>query len=385
MKSLTRTLAILMLLIGGVVGISAQDDTEYCGDLSEADCALLSNSEPELPASTGFEGSVAVEVTGTEEFTFGVEMVGAYATDPTSRTDALSTLEETTLLELNAGDWLDYLDGIIGGADAELFIDIIPPEGSVPPMFATIPVELWLVDGVGYVDLSPLEMFAPEFDGIYGMSVVEASRYALGEVTVGDVIDGLESLGDSTGGDFDMDFSDGSASFNNQVQLTPEEGEAFLDEFVTITRLEDDEIDSEPVAVFEFDIDIIGLIESDVFAEGFEQNAPPGADMTAEEFASALTAAFVEEPSFTLKTYVGLESNYSYGFDYVFDIVVDPAEFAAAIGEEMESETVGVRVTTSFIRGDINEIDGISLPDGAVEVTVEELIEALAGPETEGI
>lgn len=388
-RALLIMFVLLMLLPGSL--LLAQGDTEttaFCGELSEADCALFNTASDELPMSTAFESALSFRVAGGgEDVAFGVTATGGYVIDMSQQTDAVAGIADTTLLDFAVSDALTLIEGGINTFDGELLITITPSAGAVPPMFEEIPLNLWLVDGTGYVDLSPAAIMDPMFDGVFGMNLMEAIRYGLSQVTVGDIADGMSGMG--MDGDFADAFSDEDSPFNqalqNQVQLTEAEGRAFLDEITTLSRLEDTEIDGAAVAVLEISVDTVALFESDVFKRGFELNtADQDLPFTADAFSAAMTGAFAEAPVTDILVYIGAENRIFYGFEVVTDYQVDVDALAAAFGEETGEEPIGVvtaATTFSFLRSQVNILERIDLPEGATVITIEELITMMSGAE----
>jgi hypothetical protein len=399
MRKALTLLTVLVLLLTASLSL-AQDDLEYCGSLSEEDCALLNSAAPSLPDSTAFEATFVMDVTAPEEeaFAFTMSAAGGYVMDPAELEDALEAVADLSILEFNLDNALDIADATINSFDGELLITINPPADAAPPMFQSIPLNLWLVDGVGYVDLSPVAMFDPSFDGVFGMDIIDTVRFGLSEVTIGDLLE--------AGEDMTFDFEDfgelNAEDFNfgqQQVQLTDEEGIAFLEETMTLERLEDTEIGGSPVAVFEFAFDVPALFSSQPFMEGFEMNAPEEAGMTAEEFSEVMVEAVGEDSTFVINYYVGLEDNFTYGIDLSMNLDLDIAVLEAAfdegmmddmdaseedtdgetMDEEMMSPVLDFNFAFTFTRSNINGLESIELPENAVVVTIEELLEQMMG------
>ncbi|MEO0565458.1 MAG: hypothetical protein AAF125_25345, partial [Chloroflexota bacterium] len=136
---------------------------------------------------------------------------------------------------------------------------------------------------------------------------------------------------------------------------------------------------------FQVSIDIPAMIESDVFKQGFDLNTA-GQDIpfTADEFSAAMSSAFAEAPVTDILVYVGTENNLSYGFEVITDFQIDVDALAEAFGEDVGEEPIGIvsaATNFSFLRSDVNTLESIELPEGAVVVTVEELIAMMSGAE----
>ncbi|MEM6529424.1 MAG: hypothetical protein AAF653_14100, partial [Chloroflexota bacterium] len=322
-----------------------------------------------------------VDVNG--EFVYNLDEYNAF----------IASIEDLTLLDISIDLLLEWLQVGVAAFDGELAIEVTPPA-----VFAfmlpvdTVDVNLWLVDGVGYVDLTPIGLLAEDetIAGIYGVDALQAVRDGLGMVTLGDVFAELE--GDDMDGDFDFDDfdfgGDGFEQFQNQMEAQEAfEDEDVLNEFITFTRLDDSEVDGVAVAVFQTEVDFDALFASEAIVATLEANIPEedldGIEL--EMLISALQEGLAGSTLMSTDSY-GIEDGILYASTLDMTIVVDPAPFEALDGgmemddmateEAMEeSDVVEVEVSIDLSRFSVNAVEEVTVPDDAVILTTEDLMQ----------
>lgn len=384
-----RKLLIFTLILAAVLTISgaalAQDDYEFCGSLSEADCALFNSmGEAALPGSTAFTALLDQEVTvpGEEPLAFQVALSGAYVLDREGLDANYEAFANIGVLDFNLRDFFETFDTSLEAFDAELLIDLTIGD----PMADNIDVQLWLVDGVGYVDLTPLEAMDPSLTGVVGMDIVDSLLFGLEQVSIGDLMALAEASDDMMmmgGGDevseaFAQGFSSG---FQNQPDVSDEEGIAFVEAILDVSRAEDAVIDGTDVAVFTLDIDLAELFASEVFLEGTRLNLPDDAGISAEEFQQVMIDGVAQDSTISVNYSIEPESGTLYGLEVMTDLSIDAAVFAEAFGEEMGEEDgmITVSQTMTFERSNVNGVEAITLPEGASTVNIQELMMMMGG------
>ncbi|MEL6268431.1 MAG: hypothetical protein AAFR22_01345 [Chloroflexota bacterium] len=395
-KSILLILSLVLLLSFSSVASAQSGDFEFCGDLSAEDCDLYySFFEEHTPiASGGFDMVIdgAVTADGTT-FDATINVDGAFVYNLDEYNDYLTTIEDLTLLDISVDLLLAWLEAGVDAFDGELFIEVTPPA-----MFAfmlpveTVDLDLWLVDGVGYVDLTPLGLLAedPTIAGIYGVDALQAMRDAMGMVTLGQIFDEMDG-DDMDGGDFDFDdfnFEDneGFQQFQNQL----ESQEAFQDadvlgEFITFTRMEDSEVDGVAVAVFQTEVDFAALFASEAVLEAIEANIPEEdmEDVDIETLIPALQESIAGSTFVVTESY-GLGDGILYASALEANIIVDPAPFMAmeagmsdmgTADAMIEEEPIQVEVSIDLIRFDINALEEVTVPADATILTTEDLMQ----------
>jgi len=373
---LIAALLIFVLSLGS--SAMAQDMMQYCGDLSDADCEILMTASQQVPESTNFTMTLdfAVEAEG-ESIAFDMAASGGYVADMM----ALESLMFDPEMAQDPNAFFDFMESLtveslsemvttlVNGADAELSITVNVPAdisgGAVPE---SLTVDLWLVDGVGYIDLGAFSFADPSLMGIYGMDLNEIAGFAFSQITDEDLAFGMDAMfeGNPMMDDSSMD-----------MFMDPE----FLSEFMSFERLDDSEVNGDAVAVFQADLDYGALFSSEamgeMMAEAMMEDMPEGVDE--EMMMEALAEAFGDSVV-TITYYVGLDNGHLYGFafDAAFDI--DAAAMAAAAGEEgVEMDPILVEMSMEFMRSNINAVESIATPDGATVIPLQDLMEGMGG------
>jgi len=197
-RKLLLPLMVVALLLVGVGSVFAQDmgmgDMEPCLGLSEEDCELYYEYQHAgLPESTAFDATIAgvIDAEG-ESMEFSVGLNGAYVLDAAAATAAADAFAEVGVLDVSPRDFIELADGTVSAFDAELSLDINGIPG-VTDMTGGEPfptIDLWLVDGVAYADLTIVGtlMGDPSFAGVYGLDVFDIVTVLLEDVTLGDLI-----------------------------------------------------------------------------------------------------------------------------------------------------------------------------------------------------
>jgi hypothetical protein len=247
-------LLVAFALVGGVA--SAQNFPVFCGDLSDEDCALLTEATETMQEVESaifhldFDFSLGgIPDSMMESINFQMSGDGAVAVDR----EALSTLGTFFTSPEDITENMEALPAMIEEAiraisgDITLVIEIPPElsELSPTPMPEQVSLSARLVDGFAYVNLDKLA----ELD----TSGTMPSGW-LGFDLAGLYGDLLELMVDSTGGLFSSTSGLGPMS----MFTDPE----YLSNFMTVERLDDSEVDGQAAAVFETTLDY-GALFSD--------------------------------------------------------------------------------------------------------------------------
>jgi hypothetical protein len=181
----TIMFTLFILLISAMM-VTAQDSTSpfvFCGDLPEADCAILEKSveaSDNLTAAS-FDFDVQLSISGTQvggDQTVGITGSGAFSGRPAGMmanppTDPMAMM----------GVFSDLLQNFKGDVSLEVTLPAMltkmlerSADGAVPD---TISLEVRLVDGIGYLNGETLAPFAaalgselpPEFEGWIGVDL----------------------------------------------------------------------------------------------------------------------------------------------------------------------------------------------------------------------
>ncbi len=382
-------LAMIALLLASAGSVFAQDfDQEPCLGLDEADCELYYGfQETGLPESTAFDLTVdgRFDAEG-DTFEFGVSASGAYVLDAAAATAAADAFGEVSVLDVSPRDFIELADGTVSAFDAELSLDIngIPGVSDMTGGEPFPTIDLWLVDGVAYADLTILGnlMGDPSLAGVYGLDVFDITTTLLEDVTLADLLPEDMGMGgmDDMGGmgmmgpqeAFTQGFTQG---FNAGMALSDED----IASFATLTRLDDEEADGMTLAVFQTEVDVsavfdVPAIRQQIIASIEAQDTSLPGDVSTEEFVDALARALEGSTTTVIERY-DMESGYLVSSEITSTTTVDPAPFAELEPEGFtgEEQPINVTLTINFVRSNINGVEAIELPEGAQVVPPEAL------------
>jgi|GEM_PF-5998112 len=397
MKNLIRSvvLALALTLLLGIATTGYAQEDDYCFGLGEEDCALYYElaESAEFPLSSAFELNVSTNIEvdfpdEQDELAFGIFVNGAYTIDADAVETAVDEFNNTPILDVSARTFLNLARNTVGSFDAELSLDYdFPPEAGVPPIG---PFNVWLVDGVGYIDFTPFQAFDPSLEGVYGVDLFDFIEVPLSQVVLGDFFAEFEGM--SGGGDFDFDPSEIFDENGNIVIETGFDEETLasfessfdasdmsmedLGAFVSVERLDDETVDGVDVVVYVTSIDLeaamqVEAIAAQAYASAVESGLPED-EVSEEEFSAALAEALVGS-TITVTEKIDPETGIGMAVVVEANINLDIAPIAALSGDQEEG-SMTISVLTEFIRSDVNAVDEIVLPEGATEIPVEALL-----------
>ncbi|MEL7434591.1 MAG: hypothetical protein AAFN11_11645, partial [Chloroflexota bacterium] len=337
------------------------------------------------PQSTAFDASFGADIAGTGEFeidpiSFTLTANGAYIVDEDAYEEAIDEFAEVELLDISPRVILDLLRGQFEAIDAELEIDYeFPAELGVPPLG---PFNLYITDGVGYVDFTPFSVFDPSLEGTYGVDMFDLIEVPLQGVEAEVLLEALEEIANSLedfdpsdmdGGENPFDaFAEGFNSGLDSATLTEED----LEDAVTLERLDDAEINGFDVVVFQMSFDFAELFAIEAAAQqAYDQaiqSGLPEDEVSFEDFQDALIEAF-DGSEMTIVTAYDSEDGYMVETSVAGDFIIQAAPIASLTGDQVEGELSFI-FESVFTRDDINDVDEIDLPSDAEEIPVEQLL-----------
>lgn len=357
-----KRIVVLLLLIAVVAAVplwagqsaQAQDgSTVYCGQLSAGDCAILTGSQEAMASVTsvavdadasftisGFEITdgmdsltVVMSVNGAAEADLSAlnEMQAGMPTDMEGMTELMQDPNALLAMTLNS---MAALEGLVDDSNAYL-----TAEFSTAPVIEggpeLISVEVRMTDGVLYVKQQPLadqlELDTPvdaEWAALdLGTALEEAFAEAMSELDLSELADmdmdmssaDMESIEALLDSDFFTIFSD------------PE----FLNEFITVTRLDDAELNGQTMAVFETTLDVRDLLLSPAFSEaifGLLEDAQALDPEASEELGVApaevqliltLVGSMFTNAEVTSVQWVGVDDLYTYHTEASMNFEID--------------------------------------------------------------
>jgi hypothetical protein len=350
---LKRLFALLLVLMLVVPAVGAQESTVHCGDLSEADCQLLTNSQGVMSEiyAAGFDFELNFDMdAGPESISLGMAGDGAFAGDMA----AMESLEDFDTEDFE--EILAMLTGFLKSFKGQLNFEIdLPTELMMEVGLPELKFELLLAEGVIYADAGPL-MGSPEpmWMGIDLVLFIDAI---------------MAEAGDMGAMDMDMDMMD-MEDFD--VSMFEEMGSQFM----TITRVDDEQVDGVTVAVFQSTFDLGGMMASELFQGLFlEIMAAQGADMSelgmdAEELLGYMSTMF-EDSTFIMEQWIGVDDYYPYYSAMYMDMTMDMEAIAMSMGMPADDDMPSA--ITMIIEGELslynfNEPVEIIVPEGAMVI-----------------
>lgn len=386
MKKLLILLAVLLLAVSSAA--LAQEGTEepglpatFCGSLSDADCGLLtaahhagmglSSATVDLQANLDISN---IPDAPFDSLAFQLNGDGAYSIDA----EMLSTLQSMqgapeAMLE-NMEAMPQMLEQAVNSFQGRLNLSLTLPEavtsaGGDQEIPETLSVELRLVNGVVYVDLSALAESMPDAGIPPGWLGLELSRLIRSMMEMS-----LQQM-DAQGGfegmlppGFDMEtFSQFGA---------PD----MLADFVTVERLDDADVDGAAVAAFRTTIDYGGLFSSEAFMNLMEQQMDASGETLTEadrEEAMQMVQQMFQGMSFETTEYVDLDDNYVRRSETHFGW--DLSSMMSVVGEDTGEGAPVINFDFTITYDDFNNAPAVEAPDDAQVLTAEQVMAMVFG------
>lgn len=343
-----RKVFVCMLMVLALVafGGSAMAQDPICGSLTGADCEILTQ------AAAAQGGLNSATFTFTLDIAVGEQAIpltgdGSFSVDPAVKAQ-LEAIDPNTL-SADPTAALNVLGTALQGFDASLNVSAMG-----------LPLNLILVDGVGYLNF---ESLAPMLGG--AQAGIPAGWAGL------DLNGAVEMMGPMLSG---MDMSEA------QAQVDPAQQEALMAAVTrntTTVRGEDAEGQANFITTFNFG----GLLQDESFLGLVMSQAAPGQELTEEQLAqmNQMLTAMGEGINISFTQSIDLATYYTTGFTFDFDL--DGATLAAAaasVGEETGPvEDISVVLDINF--ADFNAAPALSAPAGAQVSTIQELMGAMGG------
>jgi hypothetical protein len=319
-------LLLLALALSVLVPASfAQDAPEtFCGDLSAEDCDLLTQaSEAEVNSGTAnFNLQIDLQnIPDVPNLTISLAGDAAYNVDAA----ALESLSMDEATEMTAEESLVALTTALSAFDGELNLTLTLPEelaaeAGIPS--SSIPLELALVDGIGYINFDTLDpltggMLAQQgLEGWGGINFIDLITQLVAENP--EMLDQLD-MASAGAGMTDMDMS----------QL---EG---LEQYVSVSRSAD--VDGQ--AVFVTDIDFGGFVSDpafqDLIAESMESSGQAMSDAELQQ-ALGILQVLGQQSSLSVTQSIDPATGFTTGGE--FNLNMDLTSLLAASGETVDGE-----------------------------------------------
>ncbi len=354
------TLIVLLLLFSVSGAASAQQALPvFCGTLSAADCAILTQSQTAMASldSSSFELQVDVSVTDipdmSQPLTFSMTGSGAYA--------GLGTLS-STLLE-NTDDPGALLSGLLSELqfDGTITLNLSPEIARMANIPASITVQERLVDGIGYLNLDTLRSLMgnnAQLRGWYGLDLAGLLSAAMTEMP--EMFNG--SLGDMS-----------AMQDYQQGLMNPD----FYNRFMSIERTDDGSGDT---ATFAMDVNMSAMMTSPEFSDLMQmQMQMQGQTLSEEEMgqAMALVSQMFKGISITIDEEIGLSDGYirRVSGNFSFDTTgMMRAIDSMSKGKSTASAAPKITVDFSYSYSDFNDAPAITAPEDATIIPYQSLL-----------
>ncbi len=372
--------ALLLVLLVALAGAAQADyhDVVFCGDLTDSDCALLEQASENTAAQTAGSYSLAMDLdlqdleTGlsgaTADYSFSLDVDSLWSGDPSGfETMGLEAMSMMTDPEAMMVLLAELLSEFSGSATMTLVAPQgLPgvPEDEFPAALLTgLTMEVRLVDGHAFLDLSSLATIMAADDGVpsgwFGFHIMDL----------------LDTMLESGMMDMDMTGTGGKPADSDQADdgdmaqdlaameemLAGWSDPEFLGTFMVVERLEDQVLEGKGVAVFHTSFDLSALFGSAEIhemlssrGEAAEEGEMAMMDMMLGMFADAIVVESTQ--------YIGLENRLTLREDT--SMSWDMAAMMNLTGESSDAATF-IAVDARVDYGYPDEAPVITVPENA--------------------
>lgn len=363
----------------------------FCGELAEADCQLLADSQDWMRYVSSMNMSLTLNSSlagipdiADEELIFDMNMAMTMQLDPAlneaMRDIATRSPEELLLSSEEFGALVvDFYETLGMSMDFEmalpwLLIEAIEAdEGVLLP--ETIAMSVRMVDGYAYIDMDKFAEMMPdlraemEAEGVTGWIGIDVASQIRQEVNQPGAASDMSAV----------DSMQASMVFN---QLMADETiRALLEPYVTVERLADEMRDGEPVAVFSTSLNLTRMVANPDFTRLLREAADmliatSGEPVDEQELGMGilgiqmLTNMLARSFEFEVLQVVGVDTPYLYDQDIFLQLDLSGLlALAAMSGEELPEELRGAMPVFTFDMNasysDFDAAPAVEKPEGA--------------------
>lgn len=345
MRKMMVGLTLLAILL--VSGLSfAQEPAVLCGGLSEADCAILTQSSTAMAGVSSATFTLDFGLDAGDQGNLALAANGSFEADM-----AAMGLDATALAGLNSADptaALAALKPIIQGFKGVLNLTISgSPELGLP---GEVALDMIMVNGVGYLNFKKLAVLAgPQGDQMLtGFGITEWAGL--------DLVGAVDMLGGMAAGQ----------PVDPATQPDTTALMASVSNYVTIVR--DADVDGE--AVFTTTVDLAGLIADPAFADVI---AAQGGQMTEENAAQANEV--LKGIVVTATSSIDLTTFFQTSTSFAFSISPEALAATATDGGSVPS---ALNITGTVAFDNFNAAPAVVAPEGPV-ATIMDLMNMFGG------
>ena len=361
-------LLVVLMVFGGAT--LAQDVTTFCGDLAEADCTLLTESQAAMTAldssNANFEMNFQMDGVPDMEapISFSINGNVAYTGGDAVREMSAGMTPEDMSME-DMGALMDVAADALAEIDLDLNLQLSLPPELMAEMGDDFPsdlaLEVKLVDGTGYINLDTLKAFLGEMEisGWYGLDVSGLLRM-LGPQ--------MAAMMDSMGG-----MGGGMTMGMNPELLAMAQDPSRMADFGTIARTDDGSSD---MATFEITVDLGAVYSDPAMAELLRdqmttQMEATGQEVTEAEIEQALymVTTMFEDVDVTVIETIGVTDKYVHSMQILF--AMDMAQMMEQMGEEGAAPKISFDMTIT--QDQFNSVAPITAPEDATVIPLESI------------
>ena len=375
----------LFVLLSVLVAPSLAQDSltlePYCGDLSDADCAIITDLSGSPIESADFNLTLDFALKDPQDQLLNASLAllvdGSFEIDFMAFEGISQELTQFTTIE-TAGELIDLLavyGDVFRTSNADVNLQVFESMSQTNLLGrpqALFDMDLMLVDGIGYADMDDLSEFFPDApSGWHGTSVPAAMLY-LGTMVAAFLPrdSSLSELGVDTG------------SLQVQAYDEAETAEiiALIDEFGTLTRIADRDLGDEMGAVFLMTFDFSGVEIPDSLLDEMEaQLRQQNPTMSAREINQIMDMMpiILNDLQISYTATVGLESRVTRALD--MQIYIEDLHEAMSVLDPTITQHPSLRIGFTLDYTHINNIDPIVAPSDATTYPAPTLFFGLMG------
>ena len=363
MRKLGSIALLLILCISGSA-FAQSSMPVYCGDLSSADCTILTNAQSahQTLDSASFNLTVNTTVSNVpdmqEPVTVGVTGSGSY-----SGIAALHS-SDMTMMQSNPGA---FFSNVLANFNGDLTLTVnLPPEvvaGAGAGMPSSITLQLRLVDGFGYINFDTLKALMSDMGGMNlsgwgGLDLASLLNAALQQMP--DMFNNMGGM--HNGMNNGMNMGDMMHQFSDP---------AFIGKFVTITRTDAGTGDT---ATFQTTVNLSALMTQPEFQNMMRQQMMAQSQtMTQEEMdqAMSMVGEMYKHMTITIDEEIGLSDSFVHSIHGTIN--VDTSAMMMAMNDmnsttptpAMSEPAPVINVDFTITYSDFNSIPAITAPANA--------------------
>ena len=396
MKKSVWLTAVLFLLFSLTAVAQAATEPVFCGDLGVADCALLQDAQTNaaMQTSGGVTMDMDLALSNIPNMLEGEHIisldVNAIWNGDISRFEALEP--EALAMMNDPAQLMTLLAEMLAETSGSLSLSLVIPEAMQDEDFVVdfatgVTMEMRLVDGMAYIDLSGLAAVMPAEDGIpagwLGFDIAEFMQMAIesgyGEEGMKDPRSGGKEDKPDPRGPKGSDSLTGMAIPGDMQELIDAWSDPeFLGQFMTVERLADRDVADQQAAVFKTNFNLRALMDSAELHEllgmtgefgGMDEDEMPGISM----MLGMLTLGLDMEALEFINLDNGLPLREEFHMNWDLSVLMSLAE-ESADSEEMDAPFgLGLDILIEYSFSD--EVLTVTAPDDAFFMTPEMMMD----------